>query len=307
MEGNKWGYGTNNRACGDGARLFATMSSLDQPGAVATLRRFATFELDLRTGELRKNGIRLRLQQQPFQILTMMLERPGQLVTREELRQKLWPSDTFVDFDHGLNTAINKLRDVLSDPANAPRYIETLPKRGYRFIYPVEGGASAASAAPPASDAHAETPVKEISFELPHPPRSLPRVLFLLLQGMYLAIYVAALAKLPRIEEILGWWFGRAGNEAAILVLITSVLGIALRLFLLSAAGFDYRGVGRLFRRVFWVLFVLDVFWALSPFLLAHKIGVGLAFAAFATLVWLPFAQRTLVRMTYGHTPQSRR
>jgi len=106
---------------------------------------------------------------------------------------------------------------------------------------------------------------------------------------------------------VYGWKAAqRAGNEAAILVLITSVLGIALRLFLLSAAGFDYRGVGRLFRRVFWALFVLDVFWALSPFLLAHKIGVGLAFAGFATLVWLPFAQRTLVQMTYGHTPQSR-
>lgn len=302
MEGNKRGYGTNNRACGDGARLFATMGSLDQPGAVATLRRFATFELDLRTGELRKNGIRLRLQQQPFQILAMLLERPGQLVTREELRQKLWPSDTFVDFDHGLNTAINKLRDALSDPANAPRYIDTLPKRGYRFIYPVEGAASAASTAPPASAAQTETPETAVSFELPHPPRSLPRALFLLLQGVYLAIYVAALAKLGRVEELLGTWFGSLGNQAAILLLVTAVLGIALRLFLLSAAGFDYRGVGRLFRRVFWALFVLDVFWALSPFLLAHKIGVGLAFAAFATLVWLPFAQRTLVRMTYGHS-----
>ena len=267
----------------------------------AAVRRFATFELDVRTGELRKQGLRLRLQEQPFQVLAMLLERPGELVTREQLRQKLWPSDTFVDFDHGLNTAVNKLREVLSDSAASPRYIETLPRRGYRFIYPVESGATVPAPSPePVAAA-------ERIIDLPQPPRSLPRVLFLLLQAMYLAIYIAALAKLPRVEEILAWWFGRLANDAAVLLLITAVLGIALRLFLLSAVGFDYRGVGRVFGRLFWAVFVLDVFWALSPFLLAHKMGVGLAFAAFTTMVWLPFAQRTLVRMTYGHAADLRR
>jgi cholera toxin transcriptional activator len=262
----------------------------------ATVRRFAVFELDLRTGELRKHGTRLRLQEQPFQVLAMLLERPGELVTREQLRQKLWPSDTFVDFDHGLNTAVNKLREVLSDSAATPRYIETLPRRGYRFIYPVESSGAVPASLPEPAAAGGQI------IDLPQPSRTVPRMLFLLLQIMYLAIYVAALAKLGRVEELLGTWFGSLGNQAAILLLVTAVLGIALRLFLLSAAGFDYRGAGRLFRRVFWALFVLDIFWALSPFLLAHKIGVGLAFAAFATMVWLPFAQRTLVRMTYGHT-----
>ena len=102
--------------------------------------RFGAFEVDLRSGELRKHGIRLKLQDQPFQVLAVLLQHPGELVTREELHQKLWPADTFVDFDTGLNSAIKKLRDVLADSAEEPRYIETLPRRGYRFIAHVENG-----------------------------------------------------------------------------------------------------------------------------------------------------------------------
>src|SRR5712691_10877039 len=101
--------------------------------------QFGAFEVDLRAGELRKSGARIKLQEQPFQILIMLLERPGDVLTREELRQKLWLSDTFVDFDNRLNTALKKLRDTLGDSADSPRFIETLPKRGYRFIYPVNG------------------------------------------------------------------------------------------------------------------------------------------------------------------------
>ncbi len=102
--------------------------------------RFGAFEVDLRSGEVYKHGIRLKLQDQPFQVLAVLLEHPGDLVTREELRQKLWPSDTFVDFDTGLNSAIKKLRAALSDSAEDPRYVETLPRRGYRFIARVENG-----------------------------------------------------------------------------------------------------------------------------------------------------------------------
>src|SRR5690348_12591091 len=106
--------------------------------------QFGAFEVDLRTGSLRKSGARIKLQEQPFQVLTMLLEKPGDMVTREELRQKLWPADTFVDFDNGLNTAIKKLRDTLGDSADSPRFIETLPKRGYRFVYPVNGANASA-------------------------------------------------------------------------------------------------------------------------------------------------------------------
>src|ERR671912_719036 len=101
--------------------------------------RFGVFELDLNTGELRKAGARINLPEQPFQVLEALLDRPGELVTREELRQRLWPSDTFVDYEHGLNAVVNRLRDTLGDSADRPRFIETVPRRGYRFIAPVEG------------------------------------------------------------------------------------------------------------------------------------------------------------------------
>ena len=104
----------------------------------ARLVRFGTFEVDLPAGELRKSGVKLRLTGQPFQVLTILLERPGEVVTREELQKRLWP-DTFVDVDHNLNTAINRIREVLGDSAESPRFVETLPRRGYRFVAPVEG------------------------------------------------------------------------------------------------------------------------------------------------------------------------
>jgi TolB-like protein/DNA-binding winged helix-turn-helix (wHTH) protein/Flp pilus assembly protein TadD len=100
--------------------------------------RFGVFELDLRAGELRKHGIRIRLQEQPFQVLAMLLEHPGEVVTREELQKKLWPADIFVDFDHGLNKAINKVRDALGDSAEDPRFVETVARRGYRFVSEVK-------------------------------------------------------------------------------------------------------------------------------------------------------------------------
>ena len=96
--------------------------------------RFGVFELDLRSGELRKHGLRVRLQEQPFRLLEMLLERPGEVVTREELQKRLWPADTFVDFDHGLNKAINKIREALGDSAESPRFVETVSRRGYRFL-----------------------------------------------------------------------------------------------------------------------------------------------------------------------------
>ena len=111
------------------------MSSSSAPVQVI---RFGVFEADLRSGELRKSGVKIKLHDQPFQILTMLLERPGELVTRDEIRKRLWPGETFVDFDHSLNTAVNKLRSVLGDGAQSPRYIETRPRLGYRFVAPVE-------------------------------------------------------------------------------------------------------------------------------------------------------------------------
>jgi DNA-binding winged helix-turn-helix (wHTH) protein len=100
--------------------------------------RFDCFEVDLQAGELRRDGELLKLQEKPFQLLAVLLESPGRVITREELRQRLWPADTFVDFEHGLNTAVKKLRQALDDSAEEPHYVQTLPKRGYRFLPPVE-------------------------------------------------------------------------------------------------------------------------------------------------------------------------
>src|SRR5277367_2582876 len=101
------------------------------------LLRFENFEVDLRSGELRKAGVKLKFGGQPFQVLIVLMEHPGEVVTRDELQKRLWP-DTFVDVDHNLNTAINKIREVLGDSAESPRFVETLPRRGYRFIGELE-------------------------------------------------------------------------------------------------------------------------------------------------------------------------
>ena len=112
---------------------------MPQPAPGSAILRFDEYALDLRAGELFKSGRKIKLQEQPFRILTMLLERPGELVTREELRQRLWSEDTFVDFEHSLNTAIKKLRRALCDGADKPRFVETLPRRGYRFVGSVAG------------------------------------------------------------------------------------------------------------------------------------------------------------------------
>lgn len=121
-----------------------------RPQALRPSVRFGVFEVDFRAGELRKNGLKVKLQEQPFELLAMLLERPGELVTRDELRERLWPADVFVDFDQGLNKAINKLREALHDSAESPRYVETLPRRGWRFLAPVETVEPAAAAVRPA-------------------------------------------------------------------------------------------------------------------------------------------------------------
>ena len=122
----------------------------DQP-STGRVVRFGVFEADLTTGELRKSGVRVKLEQQPFQVLRVLLQRPGELVTREELREEVWSDDTFVDFDQSLNTAIRKLRDTLGDSASHPHFIETLPRRGYRFVGAVDGPrpSEAVSQSPP--------------------------------------------------------------------------------------------------------------------------------------------------------------
>src|SRR5262245_42444284 len=115
----------------------STRSKTVSQASIRRFARFGSFEVDFRERKLTKGGIRIRLQEQPFRILALLLERPGQLVTREEIRLQVWPQDLFVDFDAALNTAVGKLRAALSDSADNPRFLETVPRHGYRFVAPV--------------------------------------------------------------------------------------------------------------------------------------------------------------------------
>jgi DNA-binding winged helix-turn-helix (wHTH) protein len=291
----------------------------------ARIVRFGVFELDLAAGELRKSGVKLRLQEQPFQVLALLLERAGDVVTREELQQKLWPSDTFVDFDHSLNTAINKVREALGDSASNPRYVETLARRGYRFIAPVQNdaqneaqsgaparvsaaenhGATATASAPTRSASQDPSPAVLIhpELEVPIPHRALTRGLFALIQVMYLCFYLAALFRLHAIQGIADSFLPLWGATAlAGTVLVTAGVGIPLRCYLMSSVGFDYQRTGEKFRQIFPFVLALDQLWAVAPFLLMEKIGLGAAFAASAALLYLPFSERTLIRMAYVGT-----
>jgi cholera toxin transcriptional activator len=260
--------------------------------------RFGVFEVDTGSGELRKSGVRLRLQEQPFQVLLRMLERPGEVVSREELRRQLWATDTFVDFDHSLNTIINKLRETLGDSASSPRFIETLAKRGYRFLPAVEvvNGEPSVTVEEPDATARPTARLLTHSDELPAVPHGYVRVLFLLIQVMYLGFYVAALAHLAAVEELLDRKFG-GGNWITAVLVLSAAIGIPIRLYLISSVSFDVKDLGQKFLRIFVPAFVLDELWALSPFLLVPQIGVGLALAATAALLYVPFAERTLVLM----------
>lgn len=258
--------------------------------------RFGVFEADASSGELRKAGMRLRLQDQAFQVLMALVARPGEVVTREELRQKLWPSDTFVDFDHSLNTIINKIREVLGDSAANPRFVETLAKRGYRFLAPVQ----VAAGLPREADTK-KTIVSQSTFglteleELPAVSSGYVRILFLLIQIMYLSFYIAALWRMPATQDVLDRVLSHPA--ATIVLIVTAAVGIPVRLYLFSAAAFDLKDLSRKFLKLFPGILVIDALWALSPFLLAPRIGMGLALGITAALIYVPFAQRTLVLM----------
>ncbi len=349
--------------------------------------RFGVFEADAGTGELWRKGVRVRVHAQPFAVLCLLLERPGEVLTREQISRELWPEGTFVDYEHGVNSAVNRLREALGDRAASPRYVETLARRGYRFVAPVERvGAVAAeklangemrvshaeserwngAAAPtlagektagedgapgfgedgapgfgedgapgfgedgapgfggdgapgfggdgapgfgggraPASvngkAGLAQSPVGWAERllarpeDLPVVSAGLVRVLFALLQAMYLSFYVGALANLGEVRELVGFL---PGSDLVFAVVVGSAaLLIPVRVFLVCAVLFRAPGFQGRFLRLWWGLLGADVVWAVSPFLLLHHISFGLALACVAVLVYSPFAQRSLVLM----------
>ena len=288
---------------------------MPEPQNSAEIVAFGVYEANLRTGELRRSGLKVKLQEKPFQVLSILLERRGDLVTRDELRERLWPSDTFVDFDHGLNTAVNKLREVLGDSASNPRFIETLPRRGYRFIGELRyANVDAPQAEPksvepestpngvPSSAASSTAAVKEaeelIHAELPSAPRALIRTILAAMQIGYLTMYVFALHSFFAHNEHADLMPGFA-RLPDVLIWI-GLVSVPIRLYLLSAISFDYPLLSQKFARLFPFLFILDEIWSLVPFWIALKLGLGVTFAAVAAFVYLPFVQRTLMWMGYG-------
>lgn len=275
--------------------------------------RFGIFEADATTGELRRQGVRIRINAQPFQVLLMLLDRPGEILTREEISRSLWSDGTFVDFEHGVNSAVNRIREALGDAASNPRFVETLARRGYRFVAPVErieeepGSPSSAPASPvgegpaPAGLEIEPRPgngILSTPRDLPETPHRVVFTLFLLLQLMYLGFYVSALAHLTEIQDLLS---ALPYAPAIFYALIgTAVILIPVRVFVVCAVLFRAPGVRHKFLEMWPYLLIADILWALSPFLLLLHINTGTALACMALLVYSPFAQRSLMLMGAG-------
>jgi DNA-binding winged helix-turn-helix (wHTH) protein len=282
--------------------------------------RFGAFEADAATRELRRQGIRIKLNAQPFQVLLMLLERPGKLLTREEISRELWPDGTFVDYEHGVNAAVNRIREALGDKASSPRFVETLARRGYRFAAPVERITDSENPPPPAAEFPAPAPSEQTAMEpapapaapenklrsrilaspeeLPKASYSVVQTLFVLLQFMYVGFYVGALANLAEIEDLFSVL--PKATQALYLLIATAAILIPVRAFVLTAVFFHAPGAGEKFLKIWPFLLVLDELWSLSPFLLLHHINFGLALACTTLLVYSPFAQRSLVLMGAG-------
>ena len=283
-----------------------------------TRYRFGVFEADSTTGELRRRGIRVKLHSQPFQLLFLLLDRPGEVLTREEICRELWPGDTFVDFDHGVNSAVNRLREALGDTAGNPRFVETLARRGYRFLAPVEripldplAMHKDASGAPVTAQSVEDAPVFPAEMktrfldrmlatpeDLPKSSHAMVQTLFVLLQVMYVGFYVGALANLPEIHELFSPL--PYAMQTFALMIVTAALLIPVRIFLLCAVLFHAPGMQEKFLKIWWFLLPLDVLWSLAPFLLLHHLSYGLALACMTPLVYSPFAQRSLILMGAG-------
>jgi DNA-binding winged helix-turn-helix (wHTH) protein len=278
--------------------------------------RFGVFEADATLGELRRKGVRVRLNAQPFQMLLMLLARPGELLTREEISRALWPDGTFVDYEHGVNSAVNRIREALGDTAGNPRFVETLARRGYRFVAPVERitlnedssiTASEPEPQPESSGSSERTtataePEPEFLSSILSSPEDLPktsypvvRTLFILLQLMYLSFYIGALANLAEIEDLVSAL--SKSTQILTILIVTAAIMIPVRAFVLSMVLFHAPGARGKFLKIWPFLLLLDLLWALSPFLLLHHISFGLALSCTALLIYSPFAQRSLILM----------
>ena len=287
--------------------------------------RFGVFEVDTSTGELRRKGMRIKLHSQPFQLMLLLLERPGEILTREEICRELWPEGTFVDYEHGVNSAINRLREALGDKASNPKFVETLARRGYRFLAPVERIVLQPSepVTRETSTPNAENLSLAEDPALPAPktkgrffhgllatPEDLPKsshvivqTLFLLLQIMYLGFYIGTLVNLPEINELISPL--RFAFPIFAVLILNAALLIPVRVFLSCAVLFRAPRLRRTFGKMWGFLLAFDLLWSMAPFLLLHHISYGLALACTTILVYSPFAQRSLILMGAGSRPPS--
>lgn len=277
----------------------------------AEVIKFDEFELDLGRYELRRQGQPLKLEKIPMELLILLAESQGQLVTRQEIIKRLWGDNVYVDTRQGVNTAIRKIRLALKDDPDDPRVLLTVVGKGYRLVAPVvvvragdetpapdsdESIRASANQEPltvdhqtstvncdSGQDAHARVPIVD--------PR-LARALFLVIQAGYLTLYGFAFARLPQIRAM------RLPAVTPALTLIAGLAGAALHLYLTAAVAFNYAGSGRLFRQIFPGVLAIDVLWAASPLFLFERWG-EVTLLCVAALAFLPFSQRTLMRSAY--------
>jgi DNA-binding winged helix-turn-helix (wHTH) protein len=281
-----------------------------EPRSESARIRFESFELDCGTGELFKESSRLKLQDQPARLLILLASRPGVLVTRNQIQEALWEDGQFVEFEHAINVAIKKIREALGDDPLKPRLIETLPRKGYRFIAAVESVAApvvaedlpAVESRVEATSALAAVLIQTKILDEPHEEQlerefALPaihaRILFMVVQALYLTIYCLALIHMHDVASVLG---GAGLGRLAAPLLIGAAGSIPVRLYLIFTVGLGHPAAGLKYRRMLPYLMPWDWLWSVSPFLATPKIGAEWALVLSAVLVYPPISQLILMR-----------
>jgi DNA-binding winged helix-turn-helix (wHTH) protein len=272
--------------------------------------RFDSFQLDLATGELSRSGVRIHLQDQPARLLTLLVEKSGTLVTRTEIQKVLWEDGQFVEFEHAINTAVKKIREVLEDNKDAPRFIETLPRKGYRFIAPVEfveerrADAPTQAAVPPTPEVASQAAdTFSTDFALPLSSNRI-RLLFLLTQIPYVATYLTLFYHWDHMDlsEALTRTFDVIPLGVSLFVFrAVALIGFAIRVYLLGLVGWGHPAAAGRYLRIFPVLAVLDAVWAATPLLVQPDVGPAPALAGLVLMAWLVFGQRTVMLSLIGN------
>jgi DNA-binding winged helix-turn-helix (wHTH) protein len=260
--------------------------------------RFEAFELNLHTGELLKDGSRVQLQDQPTRLLALLANRPGELITRDEIQRELWKDGEFVEFEHAVNTAIRKIRVALEDNTDSPRIIETLPRKGYRFIAVVD--VLDAPIASPSSREVVENPPEGRTgtagdtFVLPISV-TWSRVLFLLAQVPYVGTYLATFYYWDDLDTALIHTFSIPVEWSRPSLLILALIGFSVRIYLIGLVGWGHTDAGPRYRKLFPFLLLIDGLWAATPLLVQESAGPLISWAGLILMGWLVFGQRTLM------------